>query len=215
MLLRKLTKALPPFPSWAEFKDAEPIPSSALLHPSMPSDPSFLNLPVKDLFQRYLLIHPLLQLLNLVVGSGFFTLWDWNYATAHQVSDLIASFLFSLFGYISFYRMIPEWITVLGYFLLVRFIVAFGVKVVFMYDIGQAATVTVDSSLMLVVIILIFIIVAMSLAMNFIAFRIVFRIESWARECRLAWRRGLVHEPECDDSNNNNGEDDIPLIVCT
>ncbi|ORY53257.1 hypothetical protein BCR33DRAFT_711586 [Rhizoclosmatium globosum] len=213
-----------PQQTWSQFKDAEPIPAAVLLHPSMPSDPSFLDLPVKDLFQRYLIIHPSLQLAHVIIGSIFIkNYWDWDVLTIYELVDFILSIFFSLFGYIAFYRMIPEWITVLGYFLLLRFTAAFGVKVYVLYSVVVGIQVDAEVILIVFIVLIVLGVIGLSMVANFIAFRIVFRIEKWARECRRIWKRGVYSpgdesvEVQARQSDTVRGEyeDEHPLILCT
>ncbi|KAJ3014059.1 UNVERIFIED_CONTAM: hypothetical protein HDU68_000452, partial [Siphonaria sp. JEL0065] len=94
--------------------------SASLRAPGMPSDPTFLDKPVRDYLMRYFTVLPILNIADLIlwIAVGATKVSDYN--TIWIVADISLSALFCLFGYYSLKGMIPERLIITGYFFLLR-----------------------------------------------------------------------------------------------
>ncbi|ORY53227.1 hypothetical protein BCR33DRAFT_711561 [Rhizoclosmatium globosum] len=160
----------------------------------MPTDPTFLDISIKDLFQRYLLISPLLRLLQLATMFIFFSSALDTANIVFTILDTVFTSLFSVFGYIAFRQMIPEWIAVLGYYLLARCVVGilWGVYAAY-FLVHQVMDLQLDVGVLVFTLVVVAGTFLVSIAMSFVGFRIVFSMEVYGRECRDVWRRGVFY----------------------
>ncbi|KAJ3024245.1 UNVERIFIED_CONTAM: hypothetical protein HDU68_008273 [Siphonaria sp. JEL0065] len=111
---------LPRLPRWEELKYATPMSSASLRAPGMPTDPTFLDKPVRDYMMRYFTILPIFNIADLILWITVGATKVSDYSTLWTLADISLSASFCLFGYYSLKGMIPERLIITGYFFLLR-----------------------------------------------------------------------------------------------
>ncbi|KAI9331895.1 hypothetical protein BDR26DRAFT_1010813 [Obelidium mucronatum] len=110
---------LPRLPTWTQLREARPVANEALRAPGMPSDPVFLDKPVRDYLMRYLTVVPVFALLQIalnLIANGPIT----NNISVWSVCDFVVTTAFCMFGYYALKGMIPEHLILTGYVFFIK-----------------------------------------------------------------------------------------------
>ncbi|KAJ3069036.1 hypothetical protein HDU98_007875, partial [Podochytrium sp. JEL0797] len=107
-------------PETAELKTAEALPPDTLTLPGMPSDPVFLDKPIRGYMMRYLTVIPVVAVINVIIDllldhsiiGAPLTIWN--------LTEAIAGTVFSVFGWYAMKGLIVEWITLFSYYYMFR-----------------------------------------------------------------------------------------------
>ncbi|KAI9327864.1 hypothetical protein BDR26DRAFT_874905 [Obelidium mucronatum] len=180
----------PKLPTWRELRNAEALPDDILSYPGMPTDPSFLDKPIRGYMMRYLIVVPIVNICNLFIDLliGKFNIED--HATIWALTDSIISGMFSIFGYQAMKGLIPEWIAIFTYYYLIKCLSSLAWAGMSVFTVVQHARMEtleeVDVGIVLVVIMSF-----VNIVLNYlVVVKMVVPLRHYALECRVVRRTG-------------------------
>ncbi|KAJ3024244.1 UNVERIFIED_CONTAM: hypothetical protein HDU68_008272 [Siphonaria sp. JEL0065] len=181
----------PKLPTWGELRNAQALPDDILSYPGMPTDPTFLDKPIRGYMMRLLTVVPTVNVCNLFIDLliGKFNIQD--HATMWALSDSIVSGLFSMFGYHAMKGLIPEWIAIFTYYYLIKCLSSLGWAAMNVHEViviaqGRRLYEEVDVTVVLLVVMSFVNIVTNYL----VVVKMVVPLRHYAIECRHVRRTG-------------------------